>query len=47
MKNLETMGVQEMNAGEMKNADGGLQIRIFGFLIYDTECPKGERWWGC
>jgi len=34
MKNLETMGVQEMNAEEMRNAEGGSILAIaIAFVI--------------
>jgi len=42
MKNLELMGVQEMDANEMRNENGGARIaKIYGedgvyFIDYDT-----------
>jgi lactobin A/cerein 7B family class IIb bacteriocin len=33
MKNLELMGVQEMDAVEMKNVDGGIAPIIGAFII--------------
>jgi hypothetical protein len=48
MKNLElkSMGVQEMDAKEIKSVDGGLRIYIEGSIqdIYNSSYPKGERW---
>jgi bacteriocin-like protein len=44
---MNTFNLTELSTKEMQEIDGGLQIIVCGILVYDTACPKGERWWGC
>ena len=45
MKNLAELGVQELNAAEMKNTDGGfIPILLAGLVLYGSIAPYYTNW---